>query len=569
MAVFDHWKFSAARPQILLAAVFSLAVVGFLLAVILLHPLRIAPEAALHLECAMMILKGRQPYVGVIDSGAAALMYVCLPPALVHLVVRSIHPAIIYNLYILVLVLASTFLTGLILWRRNRHRHGWLFFPIVVSIPVSALVINVELGQREHLFALLIIPYVILRWLRNGGFKIEQFESRICGILAGIAVCLDPLFLLPFLALEIFLRFDKPASRTFFVAELKIALLTLGVYLCHFLFLPFSAFQYFTCIVPLNIVDYVTWDDRMDFLNALGQMDWYRWTSPDRRDILYWSAALCTISLSLRRRVSLLSSLVVLSLMGGLTYVIQGKALSYQALLMVIFCTMQSGIILGLVLQFLIKRLRIAMPGSQKVPNLKSTVLVQAVVILCVVSSIAVFKTSWRLSGKTINLSEFGYIGVADKADLSHFAVKIMERTKPGDAVVILNDNVKAAYPLLLQINRLPGSSVMWGFPFRLFSVAAQDDSWLYTVFLRSWEAPFYEQLGQELQRTNAKCILIQSGRTLDYLLNRDIIEKVKEHYKLDGDVTWRDNADRDADTSNLELWGSWEAMQLYVRKPQ
>lgn len=544
------------KSQVVAAAIISTLIFGFILFVVLSHPLRIAPEAALHMECAMLILQGKQPFVGIIDNGSAALMYLSLPPALVHAVLKMIHPAVVYNVYVLLLAVGSTVLCGLILWRRPRHRLRILFLPLVVSVPLASLLINVEFGQREHLFMLLVLPYILLRWLRCSGFKINKKESLLCGISAGIAYCLDPLFLLPFIALELFFRFDKRAIRPLVPPELKSVLLTMLVYLGHFLLLPFSAFAYFTCIVPLNVMDYLTWDDRMEFLNAVSEMDWSRWTSPDRRDIIYWTAALCTVSLGLRRKARVLSPMVVLCLMGALTFILQGKALTYQGLVMVICCAVQGLIALSLAVDALVSRL------SGRTP-----LALQTAVILCICVFIAFAKTSWRTSGKTIDMKEFGYIGVADRADLSHFAVKIMERSKPGDAVIILYDNVKAAYPLMLQINRVPGCSLLWGFPFRLFSVAAQEGSWLYTVFLGGWEAPFYEQLGQEIERANAKCILLQSGRTLDYLQNRDIIEKVKTHYKLDGDLTWHDKVDRDVDTSNLELWGGWEATQMYVRK--
>lgn len=418
---------------------------------------------------------------------------------------------------------------------------------------------------------LLLLPYLLIRWLRSSGFKIERLESRIIGVMAGIAFCLDPLYLTVFFALELFYRFDKTYAKPFVAPELKCVLLTLGVYLGHFLFLPFSAFNYFTCIVPLNIVDYITWDDRMEFLNAISEMDWSRWTSPDRRDIIYWSFSISTVALALRRRISLLSPLAVLCLIGALTYVVQGKALSCQALIMVISSAtvglMVVCAVVGVVVERISKRKVVCKERGLISWGQPNALVTQTVVILCLVGFVAVCKTSWKMSGKTIKLSEFGssYIGTADRADLSQFAVKVMERTKPGDRVIILNDNVKAAYPLLLQINRVPASSIMWGFPFRLFSVAAQEESWLYTVFLQGREASLYEQLGQEIERANAKCILIQSGRTLDYLQNRDIIDKVKAHYKLDGDLTWHDAADRDVDASNLELWGGWEATQMYV----
>ncbi len=541
----------------------------FLLFVALTHPLRIAPEAALHMECAMLILQGKQPFVDIVDTGTAALMYMSLPPAAVHAVIRVIHPAIIYNLYVWLLAVGSTVVSGWVLWRRQRHRMRWLFLPIVVSIPISSLIINIEFGQREHLFMLLLLPYLLLRWLRSSGFKIESLESGICGVMAGIAFCLDPLYLIAFFALELFYRFDKTYAKPLVPPELKCVLLTLGVYLGHFLLLPFSAFNYFTCIVPLNIVDYITWDDRMEFLNAISEMDWSRWTSPDRRDIIYWTASMSTVALALRRRMSLLSPLAVLCLIGALTYVVQGKALSYQALIMVISSVTVGLIVVCAALGIVARRMNRRKAGGKAPARLgqPTALVVQTVVILCLVGFVAVCKTSWKMSGKTIKLSEFGnsYIGVADRADLSQFAVKVMERTKPGDSVIILNDNVKAAYPLMLQINRVPGSSIMWGFPFRLFSVAAQEESWLYTVFLQGREASLYERLGQEIERANAKCILIQSGRTLDYLQNRDIIDKVKAHYKLDGDLTWHDAADRDVDASNLELWGGWEATQMYV----
>lgn len=552
------------RAQFAAASVIAIIIFAFILTVILMHPLRIAPEAALRLECAMLITQGKQPFVGFLDTGAAALMYLSLPPAVVHIIVPQIHPAVLFNVYVWFLSIGSTVLSGWILWNRRRHRMRWAFLPIVVSMAFSSLLVNVEFGQREHLFMLLLMPYILLRWLRNSGLKIGVKESRIAGVLAGIAYCLDPLFLIPFLALEAYFRLDKRSLKPLFPAELRWLLSTMLVYLVHFMLLPISLLNYFTCVVPLNLADYIFWDDRMEYLNAPLELNWMRWTSPDRRDVIYWMAAICTFSLGLRRKVSLLSPLVLLAIAGLLTYVVQGKALSYQALVVVVSCAIQGAILIAIALNGLMK---FAKRSPLALGNTSMTPYLQAVILLVLVSGTAFYKTSWKVSGKYIDLKEFGYVGVADRADLCQFALKVIEWTKPGDPVIVLNDNVRAAYPLLLQINRVPGATILWGFPFRPISITAQEDSWLYTVFLGRWEAPLYEQLGQEIDRANAKVILIQSGKELDYLQNREIVDRVRAHYRLVGDLTWHDVVDHDVDTSNLELWGLWEPMQLYVKK--
>ncbi len=74
-------------------------------------------------------------------------------------------------------------------------------------------------GQREHLLALLFMPWLILRFGRFQGIQISLTESVLVGVLAAAAICLKPHAVLAPLAVEALLLLRGRNLRAVFAPE--------------------------------------------------------------------------------------------------------------------------------------------------------------------------------------------------------------------------------------------------------------------------------------------------------------------------------------------------------------
>jgi hypothetical protein len=96
----------------------------------------------------------------------------------------------------------------------TRHSRFWFLIPIYVFF---ALVWPVEMmGEKEHFFFLLILPYVLSVATRVDGLKWQQENSILIGIAAGIAVVIKPQFLIIWFVLEAYKFWVEKKFRAVF-----------------------------------------------------------------------------------------------------------------------------------------------------------------------------------------------------------------------------------------------------------------------------------------------------------------------------------------------------------------
>jgi len=132
----------------------------------------------------------------------------------------------------------------------------------------------------------------------------------------------------------------------------------------------------------------------------------------------------------------------------------------------------------------------------------------------------------------------------------------IEQRTKPGDRVLFVATSVRPAYPMLLQMDRKPGSRYLCSFPIALFygncrvSVAGQPP------YRRRADAPpeeqrFLAELEADVDRLRPRLVIIpdfpggmglpEHFNHFDYLSHSGWIERALEHYReVPGPQGWR-----------------------------
>ena len=107
-----------------------------------------------------------------------------------------------------------------------------------LALHLHAALAEFDFGQREHLFILFAIPYVVLRWLRWEERTVRAPLAVVIGLAAGLLASLKPHFLLVMLAPELpWLARHRRPSRLF-TAETMTAAAFVLVYAAHFAFLP-------------------------------------------------------------------------------------------------------------------------------------------------------------------------------------------------------------------------------------------------------------------------------------------------------------------------------------------
>ena len=206
------------------------AIILTILALVFVNPLRVNRDASLHLLIGRLLLGGAVPYVDYVEINPPLVHYLhVVPVALAGWI--GVNPIPLFLLIMLVLTVWSVG-CAVYLLARNLEVEGYLVGGIVafaVAILDLKLFTTNEFGQREHIFFLLVLPYVILRWLRRRGELTRGNRlALVVGATAGIGTFIKPHFLLIVVGLEVFWSFAEGGLLRQKKSEL-VSLLGVGV----------------------------------------------------------------------------------------------------------------------------------------------------------------------------------------------------------------------------------------------------------------------------------------------------------------------------------------------------
>jgi hypothetical protein len=218
----------------------SCALVLMMLILVLINPLRVNRDASLHLLIGQLLLQGAVPYVDYVEINPPLIHYLHVIPDAIALWI-GVNPIPVFLLIILLLTVWSIATSAYLLSKNSAD--GGTRIAAVVALSVSVLDLRLftvnEFGQREHIFFLLMMPYVILRWLRwRGRLRIGNGFGALVGLAAGLGAFIKPHFLLILLALELF-WFVAEARRTLGKGPEVMGVLGVGIaYGLFLLFMP-------------------------------------------------------------------------------------------------------------------------------------------------------------------------------------------------------------------------------------------------------------------------------------------------------------------------------------------
>ncbi|MBK6764805.1 MAG: hypothetical protein IPG71_00460 [bacterium] len=215
------------------------------------YPLQINHDCALLLQQAQLMVDGWTPYVDFIEINPPLILYMKALPIWVARLL-SINVITAFHLCVLLLAFWSTLSIRDSLKVLTSAEHS--LAPLAIPAAYLAFVtffIGIEFGQREHIFALLFLPFLFARMLNWEGRALTVRRGIVLGIAAALGVCLKPAFLviavLPELYWFIVKRNYRPLLDPAFIAFALTGL----AYAAHFFLLPAAMYAaYFDRWMP-------------------------------------------------------------------------------------------------------------------------------------------------------------------------------------------------------------------------------------------------------------------------------------------------------------------------------
>ena len=304
-----------------------------LLISVLTHPVRIAPDAALHVEAAKQMVSGHVLYVDFIDRDPPLISYINLP--IVWFANWFEQPiTLCYSIFVCLCVLFSCSLMEE-LFRANQAESDCHQIWLLSAYALFNLLIGPEFGTREHLLILLGLPYLFARIGRSTGTHPSKRLAIICGIAGGIAFNLDWLFLLYPAAIEFYLLLNSGKVGFIRAAEVKTFLIVTAIYLAHFPLMRPEAFSnYFDIVVPISRVLCDVPDLIMGFIGK----------SPDRRDVICLFIPALIIAFLFRKKSSYAMPLTMIGFAGLHIYIFRALGFSRELLPVIFSSTMLAGL---------------------------------------------------------------------------------------------------------------------------------------------------------------------------------------------------------------------------------
>lgn len=524
------------------------ALIFFAVAIVLLsHPSMITPEAALNLEAARLIAAGKAPYLDFFCLVSPLLLYGSLIPLLIAQVL-NIAPSLVVNLLAWLLAAASTLACAKILLPRRHHREWHTFPPFIIALTLANVLMLFQLGQSEHLFMLLLMPYLLARWLRWNGYEISKAEAIYTGIFAGIGFSLCQLYIVFIVILEALWLCTKIKIDPLVAPEARVCLITM---LSYGLFLimapaPFTAAYLSTFTpIPAAIPDYFDM-----YLYGAGSV-------PERRDIFYAGIAAILFAIPQNNRSSLSLVLMLLFCSGFWFYLNQPTGLTHTAIPMIFSATLLWGINAG-VLSKIIHRIKLFKRSRGLLAKINFG-------LFCTFSTILLVLTGAFLQHQSSLFAE-ALPTITDKtpgenvipADCASWVAKYSEK---GDELMFLTDDILPAYPLILQMGRKPSGYLIES-TFLPYIAHAQHPGENEQKYNRLSEQ-MYNRLKQDISGQKAKMIIVQDGTIRSLLDKNEVMPTLNKYYAWKGGA--RLKTINGGDTEPLEYHGAQYNLSVFV----
>ncbi|MBS1955855.1 MAG: hypothetical protein JST89_16850 [Cyanobacteria bacterium SZAS-4] len=458
----------------------------------LARPMDISLDNALLLQCGQLLLEKKQLYVDIVEINPPMIMYLSMIPAGLSKLIAS-YQAPCFNFCVCTLSILSAVLGIRILDGVEKPDDKAYVPSVIVALGVGALLMSpiIYFGEREHIAVLLILPFFLLRWVRNTGGSTCKFLACFVGILAGIGCCIKPYFLLLPGFAEIFWLCKSRDFKSLLNVEIGSAALACLLYAAHFLLLPAeSRHNYFQVLIPLTVQGYQAYNHDLLKIIVLDNV-------PLVRPVLVIGALL--LAILLRRRCSLLLPWSAWTVAGYLIFVLQQKGFHYHTI------PMRYGMAMLCVLEVMTLLLMVRDKVFANRQQKPATDVVTVVFVLLALLSLG------GCGAMVVRFVQAGKHNFYLAENLTPpCAAQVVRSSNEGDSVFFFDTGGGYQYPMLVQLNRRPGSRFMDMSPFAMVRyVQTHAKSEEQRKEAASYEDQILTQLGDDFESRKTKLVLI------------------------------------------------------------
>lgn len=495
---------------------------------ILLHPLRIGWDPALHLQCAQLIVAGGLPYVDMFDVNPPLIWYLDTLPAVAANFFNQ-PVTLTFNLFMVLIMVISASLSAYIAVVKLRQNEIIVNLALLFGLLYFNFFLTFDFGQREQLFVLLYLPFIFLRSARYQNAVIGKGEAILIGVMASIGICLKHYFLFNAICIELFLLLScgnfRSALRTkLFVPETWSAVLFALIYLAHFLFLPQIVKEnYFGFLVPAFARGYQFWDISLAASLA----------APERRNVFLLLSLGIILSLAFCRRYQTMACVAAFALSSVVPYLMQFKGWNYQDIPAFAGAVMLlSG---GAAACFC----KVAASLQLKSETEKKLCFSAIFVLACasIVSAHEEYKTI--KSEPNFPLERIGYSGNSPMSDIaSPFTDIILDHAKTFDSVIFISNAVAPAFPTVTQLRMKPGSRHLHCCILSVLRyIKDVRETTPETIRLLAYQDKIVSQYAEDIAKNKPILIFMQNAPSAEYLAPYNFNQYLKNYKKIESDI--------------------------------
>ncbi|MDP3510963.1 MAG: hypothetical protein Q8T09_23560 [Candidatus Melainabacteria bacterium] len=407
---------------------------------------------------------------------------------------------------------------------------------LLIGFGLANFAMGYSYGSAQHIFALLLSPYLFLRLTAWSSFSVNAARPWLrfgCGLLAGFGASFDVWFILVPLAIETveFLsrRLGGKANR--FAYELLGLIISFCISWSYLLRLdPAALRELVDWIIPLKITSYYL--DQIAYF-GLG-------STPDRRDVIYFCAAAAILSFGIVNRVALLRPIFTLMMAGFVLYQIGMSGLSTDILLVVWASCMSFALQFCYLLESsFFSRICRRYPrlSYRRLPKVQ----IFALVALCSISllSLATAEILQRRENVTVltgpNAIDPTYLELTDA-----FA----KFSQSGESIMILNGRLLPGFPLYALVERpIAGYFISTEAFSSLANIESHDlkDDVLGKPFgwIAATKKKMFDRLRCDIAKSQPGVIVVEGGQTFDGLEKANVIAQILANYTSQGEARY------------------------------
>ena len=498
-------------------------------ALIARSPFRIDHDSALYLDCARALLSGARPYVDFVDLNPPFVIYLhAVPVALAGLLRVPVIP--VFLLGVLAVAAASAAWLGARLLRSPAWSAAAAPAATTWALVSAYLLVSLDFGQREHLTALLYVPFLLDRSLRFGADDeptTARGERIALGVAAGCALCLKPQFLAAAAVTEAALLIAARDLRRWLDAGLLAALGVLVAYALHFLALPAAVREaFFGRWVPLVAARYHVYDV------PLGRLLVPALLATTVAAGIAWVAALAAP----KERGVVVGALALFAMASAAIFFAQHKGWNYHRVPLSASA--------ALLATLLASRAVASWPdGGGAWPSRSAAFLLPVLAGLVVLLLDQPLGPARRGPARARSAG----FSAAPAAASSDSPESVIARvTRPGEPVLIVATDVAVAEPLLLRMDRRPGSRYLWFFPVAMLADSGRSSAGpppepARVPWIAAEERRMLADLTEDLRARRPPLVLLSSRpgpygcrpgfRVSDYLARRGFVPALARDY--------------------------------------